>query len=385
VTRTLCLRVYENGSYDAPLEDESTNAVQIIYAVLVNGIAQKGAAVPCPGFAHISDGVWSVDIDSAALDINRTDYYYVQYRIKDEESGIWGEWTDIAGYDPFFFNTKVLEGFIPSNPDISTLTPAPLTCVYDASAIKISFPLTYVTGLPINQSHDKELEYAFAADETDPTDPDYIARARTGEVVIGRVDTETEKDKYVHYRMRVVDGIGGSASAYTAWAHTKLLTESVQELIDAEIPLIGAMAPVAIREVTVYAPNDNVAIDAPIPTRGLITEIAIQFAGTKPEIDSATQELTGFTGMYVTTSNSSTNIPKPNFEDTTIKVYAAYRYKGLDASGDWIGADKDTFCELEISRVDSISLMSKSVLEAITDYVAGKIETSGGETLARKT
>lgn len=374
--RTLALRVYIPPAYTTVLDGTSGNAVKLLYAHIAAGEFVKGAAVPGEEFTHTGNGVWEREIDSALLRADRTDYYYVQYF----PAG--GAWTDVAGFDPFFFNTKIIDGVVPINPDIQPLIPNACTAAETEMSLAVTLPSTYTSGAAINPSHTRTLIYVTSSDRSTWSAETEIT-TNTNTLSIERNAAIFSSTKYIRISSTVYDPITGQTSKPSAELEYQFVKASVWQTLTTAVTAPAVMAAGDAVESDLYGIGDCISVRMPSVTKGMSSELAIQFGGTVPTISAGA--LVGFTGAFVAATNTTLIIPKPTSFLSAVTVYMARRIVGYDEASDWIGSSTTVMYALAgVTPANKLSLLSTDIMDAIVAYTAAKLETAGGETLGVK-
>jgi hypothetical protein len=378
--RTLSIKVYESGSYNTILDGEAGDSVRLCYAVPVGNVLVLGSTVPGHGFEHIGNGVWERDIETDVINASRTDYYYLQYT---EDSG--STWTNVAGYDPFYFNTKISLSMdsMTTQPTISGKTPNTPDVEESAIALVISFDGKFTGGDDVNANYIREFYYAFGSEPADLSG--YTKRTTIDDsITVQRIGEETAKDEDIHVRVRVMNPTTGELSQATSVETNTLAVESVGQILTADALVApNYMNAGDVDETSILGIDDAFTVSMPsLASRGQHSELAIQYGGGGFTI--ANGELVSFSGTIVPCHTEAITVPKPLFFSEAQNVHLARRIVGYNSSTDWVGTSNDIGLKVTLSNPAKIPIMSENVLEAVVDAVIAKVETSTGETIARK-
>lgn len=379
--RTLSIQIYDNGYVN--LLDQGAS-VRLCYAVKVGNNLTQGGLVPGVGFEYMGNGIWERDIDTDIINANRTDYYYLQYT---KDSGT--IWEDVAGYDPFYFNTKIsyLQDQLSMQPYIGNKSPDDLGMTEGAISIDISFPGTFVGGDPVNSTYIREFYYAFSSSSTPPTtDSSYIKRTTMDDsITVNRYEATSVKDNYIHAKLRILNPITNEVSAYGEVLSKLLESKSISQILNmSALPTVSGMSDTDLKEVSLLGIDDAITVQMPpLESRGQHAELAIQYGGT-PFTISEGGELDGFAGTIIPCYTSSITIPKPLFYNGETSVYMARRVVGYNESTAWVGYSTTTAYKKSLNNPAKISILSDNIVEALVNAVIAKTETSTGETIARK-
>lgn len=383
MTRTLALRIYNSSGYaEGNLVDGAGYAVQIIYAMLVGDEFYHGGVVPGATFTHAGNGVWVCDIDSSLLDDSRTDYYYVQYMLQGRSN-----WTDVVGFDPFYFKTKpdggtsytYVSGITNYTPDVCSIAESQID-------ITITAPTLYTGGNgAIAPSHTRCISYSMSA----TTAPGAYTEVpvQSGILTIPRSGASFNKSRYIHTKVRIYNPVTNEYSQSSANYYALLSNESLGELTAARLTDPAPMDTGDATEVSMYGDNDSLQIKMPAIPVGAMGQLAIQFgdSGTPPTINEDADGFVNFSGTIMSCSNSIITVPKPPSTITSLTVYLARRITGYDGSSKWVGgAEAAEFYAQTIDAASRYNMLSTDIINAIASAVSGKIVTADGQNLEIK-
>ena len=380
--RTISIQVYPQGSYTTPLDDAPGNEVRLCYAVPVGNNLALGGIVPGLGFEYNDNGIWERDIDTDIINASRSDYYYLQYT---QNSGT--TWFNVAGYDPFYFNTKIslTKDSAATQPYIGNKSPSDLSTTESAIAVELSFDGTFTGGELLNDSYIREFYYAFSANNAQLEHSSYTKRTTIdNSITIPRLGTYSGLDCSIHAKLRILNPVTGEVSMYGEVKIEKLVVESVSEILSVDTPHNPAVLTSAdIKEASLLGLNDAFTVVMPaLSSRGQHSELAIQYGGeTFRMVDG---NLTSFSGTVIPCYAETITVPKPLFFSDDQTVYLARRIVTYDNHTDWVGKDGERAFEATLSNPAKVSILSDNILDALVNAVIAKTETSTGETLARK-
>lgn len=377
--RTISIQVYPQGSYTTPLDDTPGNEVRLCYAVPVGNNLALGGIVPGLGFEYNDNGIWERDIDTDIINASRSDYYYLQYT---QDSGT--TWLNVAGYDPFYFNTKIslTKDSVTTQPYIGNKSPNDLSVSESAIAVVVSFDGLFVGGGAIPEGYIREFYYNFSSTET----PGTYSKISTldNSVTIQRIGSSTSKGDYLHAKLRILNPVTGEVSAYGESLKEALTLNSITQIVSASSPSApAAMIEEDVAEASLLGIEDAFTVKMPkLDSRGQHSELAIQYGGDKFAIVAGA--LTNFSGTVIPCYTESVTIPKPLFFSESQNVYLARRVVGMGSATDWVGDANDGALIVSLNNPSKIPILSDNVLESLVDAVLARTETSTGETLARK-
>lgn len=378
--RTLALRIYD-VDYNTILEDTSPNAVRMCYGNMVNGqIVNNGIVVPGAEFVYMGYGVWERPVITETMTDYRTDYYFVEYT----KNGT--DWLPVSGYSPFFFNTKILSAHVPYSTPISGLKPATVSLSYTHGAIKFTLPSMYDDGIHlVNPGHARSLYYASTSSSDDPGPEDWKPVTSTSSIIdMQRIGADFVMGQYIYARSKVVNPITGEESLISDISSIELETESTEEMVNAAIGVPDDMAMGDAYEYSTWGNKDSIYVKLyPLP-KGQYWSVYVQFGGSEPELTDGVLKKQA-NGIEVPVYDSKLIIPKPLTLETSYSVYICRKIMGMSDESGWVGKTKDDAHEMEnVTPVVATSVMSASMLEALTDYIATKLQTADGIAISKK-
>lgn len=379
--RTLAIRVYTTD-YNTVLEDNTNNAVRLCYGNMVNGqIVNNGIVVPGGEFVYMGHGVWERPVITDGMTDYRTDYYFVEYTADGGTT-----WLPVSGYAPFFFNTKILSAHVSYSVPISGLKPKATGIMYTHGTIKFTLPSMYDGDMyPINPGHAREMQYASTDSTDNPRDPwPYTVTSASSVIDMQRVGPGFVENKYIHSRSRVVNPITGESSGWSDPVYKKLESKSTEEIVDAEIATPDNMETGDAYEYSTWGNKDSIYVKLCALPKGQYWSVYVQFGGAEPTLNEGilTPQANGF---EVAAYDTKLIVPKPLTLETSYSVYICRKILGMSSESDWIGKTDSLAHEIEnVSPVVATSVMSASMLEALTDYVATKLQTADGIGISKK-
>lgn len=373
--RTLSVRIHKSGDYTQILDGSSGNHVRLLYAVPIGSDLIPGGSVPGQGFTYVGEGVWEREVNTSLINSKRTDYYYLEYSDDGGET-----WTGVAGYDPFFFNMKISTDMESPRmqPRIADKTPGSLVFEENAVSLEVSFDGAYTSGDKVNASHIRRFTYKY---ETGGSGEITIYG---NSISIPRTGDDDKAGKSIGVSLNIINNDTGEMSETASGQHVFGM-ESISEILNTGKP----SAPAAMRggdvsESSVLGINDSFTVQMPpLDSRSQHSELAIQYGGVPFTIREGVG-LEGFTGTVMLCHANTLTIPKPLFFSSGQDVYFARRIVGYNDSSIWVGDTTTTALTVNMKAPEKHPIMSDNIIEGIVDAVIAKVETSGGETIARK-